>query len=182
MGLIKKGVFVIYLMLLTNCSQDLLEENLTFELLFDDSFQVVPDLSNDVTTKEYCVDIQTNFEVTLTGQNLTNQDIEAISLNEFKMEILDPQGESFNFLKSVFVYIETTDVPRLLIADRVNIAQNSINQLSLNLLDYDLKDYFLDQQVKLTFKLVTRNQPNNTCRVKFESVFEVDALIEEEGS
>ncbi len=121
-------------------------------------------------------DITTNSTSTFESNNTSKDLIDKIILKELKMEI-QTDGMTWDFLKSIELYISAEGLDEKKIAWLDNIPKEGLKTIDLNTSDDDLKEYIKKDTYKLRIKSVTREIISEDVKVKVHSVYFVDAKI-----
>lgn len=145
-----------------------------FKLNYDVDFTIesgnILNLPFDVFTPEVTTNSEGEFEA-----NDTRKDkVESIKLNFIDLEITAPQGETFSFLKHVYLYINADGLDEKRIAYKENI-DNSTSTISLDIEDVELADYIKKDSYSLRVESVTDEQLSQDVDVHADLQFQVKA-------
>lgn len=122
-------------------------------------------------------DIETNTEDEFAVNDTRKDLVEEITLKEAKLRILSPDGQNFDFLKTIRIYIRAEGLDEQLIAWKENIADGSGSELALNTSDEDLKVYIKKESFKLRFYVKTDQAITQDIKIEAYSRFFVDAKV-----
>ena len=131
------------------------------------------DIPFDVWTPE----ISTNSEETFQNKNTRTDLIEEIILTEMDMNTTSPEFQSFDFLKSVEVYIIAEGVEELKIAWYDDIPQTGLLTISLQTTDDNLEEYINKDKYRLRSRIVTRQLISASIEIEISNTFFVDAKL-----
>lgn len=127
----------------------------------------------DVNTPDIQTQTQDEFEGHNTGRNL----IESVKLKEIKLSVISPEGENFDFLKSIEVYISANGQQEIKAAWKNNLPDAGAKEISLDCPDTNLKNYLMSDKYKLRLKTTTGKVLNHDVQIKIANVFRVDAKV-----
>ncbi len=143
----------------------------TSDITINSSFYI--DVPFDVWTPNIPTNSETTFENNDTRTNL----IEQINLTNMSMNIKSPTSQTFDFLKSIEIYINADGVDEKKIAWIDDISQTGLTTIVLETGSDDLKDYIKKDSYTLRSHTVTRQLISNTTDIEIKSSFFVDAKI-----
>ncbi len=121
--------------------------------------------------------IPTNSDDLFSSNNTSSGLIEEIILTELKMNIASPESESFDFLRTIEVYISSDSINEVKIAWKENIPQTGLSSINLETSEDDLQGFIKSDVYKLRCRAVIRDQISDTVQIEFLSTFFVDALL-----
>jgi hypothetical protein len=93
------------------------------------------------------------------------------------MKITAPEGGTFDFLKSIKIYIKAEDLDEKLIAWKTDMADDGSTTITLDTADDNLKDYILKDSFQLRTETITDQVLTNDTDIEIDAVFWVDARI-----
>jgi hypothetical protein len=156
------------------CSCNAVDDLLTFNISNQASITIKStspiNLPSEIVTPEVTTNSSAEFENNNTKADL----VKDVKLSVLKLTISSPEGKTFTFIKSVHLYISTTD------SDEIELAyQDNINSSS-NMLDLICTDKKLDQYIKAgSYKIRTQVTLKETLTqditVKADMKFKVTA-------
>jgi len=97
----------------------------------------------------------------LENQGVEPGDIQDVSLTIFHIEATDPDGADLSFLDSVELYVESPDLPRVLVASANSFPAGQA-RVDFVLEDVDLTDYVVSQSLTLETDVTGRRPDANT--------------------
>ena len=121
--------------------------------------------------------IPTNSDEIFGNNNTSSGLIEEIILTEMKMNITSPSSQSFDFLKSIEIYIIANNLSEVKIAWKENIPQTGLSSIDLETSEDDLQEFIEQEVYKLRCRAVIREQISDTVQLEIFSTFFVDAQI-----
>ncbi|MEO8238250.1 MAG: hypothetical protein ABI793_10805 [Flavobacterium sp.] len=153
-----------------NVVDDLLSFNISNETSIVIKSNLPVNLPSEIVTPDVTTNSSSEFENNKTKASLVKE----VKLTSLKLTIDNPEGKTFTFLKSIHLYISTTD------SDEVELAyQDNIN-ISTNTIDLICTDKRLDQYIKAdSYKIRTQVTLKETLTqdvtVKADMKFKVTA-------
>lgn len=121
--------------------------------------------------------IPTNSETSFENNNTRTDLIEEIVLSEMIMNIISPDSQSFDFLKSIEIFISTDSTDEKKIAWNNDIPKTGLLSISLETTDDDLKDYIKKNGYIMRSRTVTRQLISVSTDIEIFSKFFVDATL-----
>jgi len=131
----------------------------------------------DIPFDIWTPDIPTNSETTFENNDTRTDLIEEITLTNLSMNITSPNTQTFDFLKTIEVYIDAEGIDEKKIAWLIDIPQTGLTTIILEITDDDLKDYIKKDEYKLRTHTVTRQLISKSTDIEIKSSFFVDAKI-----
>ncbi len=148
-----------------------------FNLKYDTDVTIKSTVVVNVPIDLFTPEITTNSETELSANNSHKNLVEQIKLKELTLKIESPEGQDFDFLNSIELYIKTDDLPEKKIAWKTDIPENGLTTLVLDTSDDDLKDYILEDSFQLRTKTKTDHLITQDTKIGIHAVFWVDAKI-----
>lgn len=127
----------------------------------------------DINTPDIETQSQDEFEGHNTGKNL----IQSIQLKELKITIVAPEGQDFDFLKSIEVYISAGEQQEVKVAWKNNLPDTQAKEILLDCSDANLKNYLMSDKYKLRLKTTTDKVLNHDVQIRIANIFRVDAKV-----
>ncbi|MDQ6469277.1 hypothetical protein RB619_01390 [Flavobacterium sp. LHD-80] len=125
---------------LTSC--DAVDDLLTFNISNETSIKIPStspiNLPSEIITPEVTTNSSAEFENNKTKASL----VKDVKLRSLKLSISDPSDKTFTFLKSVHLYISTTN------SDEIELAYQDNIMATTNVIDLICTDKKLDQYIK----------------------------------
>jgi hypothetical protein len=121
--------------------------------------------------------IPTNSDEIFGNNNTSSGLIEEIILTEMKMNITSPSSQSFDFLKSIEIYIIANNLSEVKIAWYDDIPQTGLSSINMETSEDDLQEFIEQEVYKLRCRAVIREQISDTVQLEIFSTFFVDAQI-----
>ncbi len=125
----------------------------------------------------YTPPVTTNSESELEVNDSRKDLVEAIKVKELKMKITSPPEQTFDFLKSIKIYINAEGLDEKLIAWKDNMTDDGATEIDLETSDDNLKDYILKDSFTLRTETVTDQVLTQDTEIEIDAVFWVDAKI-----
>lgn len=131
------------------------------------------DLPFDVSTPDQTTNSSYEFEINDTRK----ENIEKITLDDLKITITDPEGETFSFLKDMSVYISADGIPEKLIAYKYDIDNSIGAELKCDETKEDLQAYIKAESFVIRLETVTDEVISQDIDVNIYTNFFVDAKL-----
>lgn len=128
------------------------------------------------------IDIVTPETTTNTEGTYSNNDTEAKLVDEVTMTRLDlvinsPQNASFDFLRSIEVYLSSSSEPEVLVASKYDIPQSGLRSLELDTRGENLKAYLQENAFKIRVKTNMRQAVAYDISMTANETFHVKAKL-----
>lgn len=175
MKFIKRLFFLLVLCLFYSCeSGDIYKD---FEVDYAYTFQIpassMISLPLDLFGGERESNEETQFEINDTRKDL----LEEVFLKSFHIEILSPQGENFDFLKSVSFYLDAASLPEILVAEKDPVPDNVFNEINFSVGGENLADYLKADAFDIRANMVTDEERTQEIEVRAFATFDVRAKV-----
>jgi hypothetical protein len=121
--------------------------------------ELVGTLGFDGFTQMNIVDAQE-----LANQGVEPGDIQEVFLSALELTALSPDGSDLSFIESLDVYVESPNLPEVLVASQNNFPAGQAF-VTFDLEDVDLTEYVVSESLTL-FTDVTGNQPAEDTKVQ----------------
>ncbi|MDL2142031.1 MULTISPECIES: hypothetical protein [Flavobacterium] len=157
---------------LSSC--DAVDNLLTFTISNETSIQIKStspiNLPSEIITPDVTTNSSAEFENNKTKASL----VKDVKLKSLKLMITNPTDKTFTFLKSVHLYISTTDSDEIELAyqDNINASTNSIDLICT---DARLDQYIKADKYKIRTKVTLKETLTKDVTVKAEMKFRVTA-------
>ena len=163
------------ILIFSNCSK--IDEFTQFNLGYKSQITVSPTAGLNLPLNLFTPEMETNSESEF-SVNDTNKDlIEEILLEKLDMKITAPSDQTFDFLKSVAVYMEADGLAEIKIAEATDIPENIGAELSLTPAGNDLAEYIKKDAFNLRVNVITDKTINREVQIEVDSEFFVDAKL-----
>jgi len=159
---------------------DKLDELTKFDLPYDTTINIEASVDLpieagqiiDIPTPPITTNSEKQFEVNKTAKNL----IEEVKLTELTLKIKTPEDGSFDFMKSIELYIKAEGLEEKLVASASDIPKGT-KEVNLTVKDVDLTPYITGDEISFRTKTVTGQIVLDDMQIDLHSVFHVDAKI-----
>lgn len=159
-------------LLISSCSA--IDDLLTFTISNDTSITIKNsfpiNLPSEIITPEVTTNSSATFENNKTKSNL----VKDVKLKNLKLTIEDPKEKTFTFLKSIRLYISTTDSDEIELAYEDNINSTS-NTIDLICTDKNLDKYIKANSYRIRTKVTMKETVSQDITVKAVMKFTVTA-------
>ncbi|WP_316635520.1 hypothetical protein [uncultured Flavobacterium sp.] len=169
----KSIALILFLAVFLN-SCNTVDDLLTFTISNNTSIQIKStspiNLPSEIITPEVTTNSSAEFANNKTKASLV-KDVKLKSLN---LTITDPTDKTFTFLKSIHLYISTTDSDEIELAYQDNISATS-NTIDLVCTDAKLDQYIKADKYKIRTKVTLKETLTKDVTVKADMKFKVTA-------
>lgn len=157
---------------LTSC--DAVDDLLTFTISNNASIKIQStspiNLPSEIITPEVTTNSSAEFDNNKTKASL----VKDVKLRSLKLSISDPSDKTFTFLKSVHLYISTTNSDEIELAYQDNIMSTN-NTIDLICTDKKLDQYIKADSYKIRTKVTLKETLTKDVTIKAEMKFKVTA-------
>lgn len=157
---------------LTSC--DVVDDLLTFSISNEASIKINStspiNLPSEIITPEVTTNSSSEFENNKTKASL----VKDVKLRSLKLAISDPSDKTFTFLKSIHLYISTTESNEIELAYQDNISTTT-NAIDLICTDKRLDEYIKADSYKIRTKVTLKETLTKDVTVKANMKFRVTA-------
>ena len=160
-------------MLMTGCKKKLTQ----FYIYYNSTVIVQSAVGQAVPFNIYTPEMETNSEAEFESNNTRKDKIEPIFLDQLKMTITSPQGETFSFLNSVEIFISSPNNAEEKIAFKENIPSNIGSELACDLVSVDLQKFVKDDTFRVRVRTITDEVIPQDVEVNLYTNFFVDAKL-----
>lgn len=159
-------------LLLSSCNA--VDDLLTFTISNNASIQIKSTSPINLPSEIVTPDVTTNSSAEFKNNNTKASLVKDVKLKSLKLTITDPDGKTFTFLKSIHLYISTTDSDEIELAyqDNINSTANTIDLIST---DSRLDSYIKADQYKIRTKVTLKETLTKDVTVKADMKFNVTA-------
>ena len=157
---------------LTSC--DAVDDLLTFTISNNASIKIKStspiNLPSEIITPDVTTNSSAEFENNKTKANL----VKDVKIRSLKLSISDPSDKTFTFLKSIHLYVSTTNSDEIELAylDDINTSNNSIDLICT---DARLDQYIKADSYKIRTKVTLKETLTKDVTVKADMKFKVTA-------
>lgn len=166
--------FSLGLLLVTSCNE--LDKLTQFTIDYDSSVTIAKTAVIDLPVTVFTPDVDTKsdseFEINDTRKDL----VEQIILEQMKMTITSPDGQTFSFLDKIIVLIEADGLDEIVIAEK-DVPENVGNTLDLETTGQDVQKYIKKDAFRLYVKTITDEIISKDIDIDIRSKFFVNAKI-----
>ncbi len=173
----KKSVVFLLIIIISYGSCKEIDKLTHFYIENTSNITIEPTLFIDVPFDVWTPEIPTNSETAFENNGTRTDLIEEIVLTEMQMDITSPDSQSFDFLKSIEIFITAEGIEEKKIAWYDDIPSTGLISISLVTTDDDLKDYIKKDEYKLRSRTVTRQLISVSTDIEITNKFFVDATI-----
>jgi len=173
----KKLILILAVIILTYGSCKEIDKLTHFNMDYTSDITISSSFFVDIPFDIWTPDIPTNSTTTFENNDTRTDLIEEITLTNMSMTITSPATQTFDFLKTIEIYINAEGVDEKKIAWIENIPQTGLTKITLTTVDDDLKDYIKKDEYKLRSRTVTRQMISKSTDIEIKSSFFVDAKI-----
>lgn len=165
-----------YAFAISSCG-DAISKYTQFNLAYTSKITIPANLGINLPVDLFTPEMETNSEAEFEVNDTRKDLIEEILLEECKMKITSPNGQTFGFLNSIHLYLNADGLDEILIAKLENIPENIGNEIVLDVEGKDFKDYIKKDNFTLKAKTITDKITNRDVDISINTKFFVDAKI-----
>lgn len=159
-------------LLLTSCNS--VDDLLTFTISNETSIQIKSTSPINLPSEIITPDVTTNSSAEFSNNRTKASLVKDVKLKSLRLLITDPEGKTFTFLKSIHLYISTTDSDEIELAYQDNISSTS-NTIDLISTDAKLDQYIKADRYKIRTKVTLKETLSKDITVKADMKFRVTA-------
>lgn len=175
--IMKKILPLLFVLLITFAGCKALKKLTQFYVSYNTSVTVPSSLGIGSPVSFATPDVTTNSSQEFSGHNTDKNLINTINIEEMKLTIASPNTQTFDFMKDIEIYMSAGSLPKIMIASMYNIPQTGLTTLQLNVVGDDLKQYIIQDTIKISVKVTTRETVAQDTKIDAQSKFLVKAKI-----
>lgn len=157
---------------LSSC--DAVDDLLTFNISNEASIQIKSTSPINLPTEIIMPDVTTNSSAEFENNKTKASLVKDVKLRSLQLSITDPADKTFTFLKSVHLYISTTDSDEVELAYQDNI-MSTTNKIDLICTDKKLDQYIKAEKYKIRTQVTLKETLPKDVTVKADMTFKVTA-------
>ena len=155
-----------------------LNEKISFNIDYNSEATIPSIIGIDLPFEIPIPAISTNINSKLESKNSKKDLLNTAKLQELTISALNPKDQSFNFVKSIEVYIKADGLDEVKIAEKHDIPDNIGNELILDVnKDQDLSGYIKKDKFNLRVKATSRKVLLHSVKVNIYTLLEVTTNI-----
>lgn len=166
------AITLLFSLFLTSC--DAIEDLLSFTISNEASIQIKSTSPINLPTEIITPDVTTNSSSEFKNNKTEAGLVKDVKLKSLKLSITNPDGKTFTFLKSIHLYISTTDSDEIELAYQDNINETS-NMLDLISTNAKLDKYIKADKYKIRTQVTLKETLTKDVTVKADMKFGVTA-------
>jgi hypothetical protein len=160
-------------LLVTSCKKKLTSFSIDYTSLVVVQSSFGQALPFEVATTPIDSDSESEFE-----SNDTNKDhIKSIHLQELKLTISSPSGETFSFLKDIELFISSPSMDEKKVAFKNSIPNGVGKTLTCDIMTLDLQAFLMDETFKIRLKATTDETISEDVYIDVYTKYLVDAQL-----
>ncbi len=148
-----------------------------FDISYDTSFTISSSTGINLPTNIITPDIPSNSETQFEVNDTRKENIEEILLQELSLTITSPSNGTFNFLKTVRIFLNAEGLSEIKIANKENMTNTDSKTIQLDVVCVDLQEYIKKDNFSIRVETVTDEILSPDHEVDLNSVFFVDAKL-----
>ncbi len=153
---------------------DKLDDLLTFYINHDETIKIESNFPVGAVVPVTPVTVSTNSEESFKNNKTRSEMIKDVTLNKLTLTISDPQGENFNFLKGIEIYISNAEQGETKLAYLEEVPQN-VSTLTLQSTNAKLDDYIKGDTYTIRTKATLAKPVSQDVSIKADMRFKVTA-------
>ncbi|PAM95599.1 hypothetical protein B4N84_09300 [Flavobacterium sp. IR1] len=163
---------VFFSLFLTSCSA--VDDLLTFTISNETSIKIKSTSPLNLPIEVLTPDVTTNSSAEFSNNKTKANLVKDVKLKSLQLKLTDPEGKTFTFLKSIHLYISTTDSNEIELAYLDNISSNS-NTIDLISSNARLDEYVKADKYKIRTEVTIKETLTQDVTVKANMQFRVTA-------
>lgn len=169
-----KFIAIVLLLSLSLTSCDAVDDLLSFTISNEASIKIKSTSPINLPSEIITPDVTTNSSAEFQNNKTKASLVKDVKIRSLKLTISDPSDKTFTFLKSVHLYISTTDSDEIELAYQDNINSSS-NTIDLVCTDARLDQYIKADSYKIRTKVTLKETLTKDATVKANMNFRVTA-------
>ena len=165
-------ITLLFSVFITSC--DAVDDLLSFNISNSTSIKIQSNLPINLPSEIITPDVTTNSSAEFKNNKTKADLVKDVKIRSLKLTISDPSDKTFTFLKSIHLYISTTDSDEIELAYQDNINSTS-NTIDLICTDARLDQYIKADKYKIRTKVTLKETLSKDVTVKAEMKFRVTA-------
>lgn len=162
-----------YALFLLNCDDT--RPTVNFDMEYTSSVTIPSNSGINLPIDLRTPETTTNSEQQMQVNDTRKEYVREIKLENAELTIASPDGQDFDFLNEIKVYIKADGVEETLVAERSNIPEDGLTKLNLATADNDLSPYVLEESFTLRVEVVTDKTVFRDVTIDIYTVFDVRA-------
>ncbi|MCD9575741.1 hypothetical protein [Flavobacterium soyae] len=156
----------------TSCNA--VDDLLTFNISNETSIKIESTSPINLPTEIVTPDVTTNSSAEFENNKTKASLVKDVKIRSLKLSISDPSDKTFTFLKSIHLYISTTDSDEIELAYQDNINSSS-NTIDLICTDKKLDQYIKADSYKIRTQVTIKETLTKDVTIKADMTFKVTA-------
>lgn len=169
-----KFIAIAFLLSLSLTSCDAVDDLLTFTISNEASIKIKSSSPINLPSEIITPDVTTNSSAEFQNNKTKASLVKDVKIKSLKLTISDPSDKTFTFLKSIHLYISTTDSNEIELASQDNINSSS-NTIDLVCTDARLDQYIKADSYKIRTQVTLKETLTKDVTVKAKMNFKVTA-------
>ncbi len=148
-----------------------------FDMEYETQITIPSTIGVNLPLNLYSPNITTNSETVFDLHDTKARKVEKINLTSLNMNVANPVGKNFNFLKTLRLFITADDLPEIEVAWIVDHTDDDATSLNLSVIPDDLKDYIIKESFSLRAESVTDQIITHDYTINVLLTYWVDARV-----
>lgn len=166
------AITLLSLLFLTSC--DAVDDLLSFTISNETSIKIKSTSPLNLPTEIITPDVTTNSSAEFENNKTKASLVKDVKIRSLKISIADPSDKTFTFLKSIHLFISTTDSDEIELAYQDNI-NSSGNTIDLVCTDKKLDQYIKADKYKIRTQVTLKETLTKDVTIKADMKFRVTA-------
>jgi hypothetical protein len=172
----RTGIYLLCITLfLFSCAKE--KESSTFSYDFEDQFAFPATSTVNIAINRYSGNQSTDSENKFEDNDTKAELVQYINVDGISLGLLSPSTESFDFAKSIKIYIDAAGVDETLIASFTDIPEESSRALDLNVVDSDFQEFLKQDQIVFRINIENRRTVPQDITLKLDASFDARADV-----
>lgn len=160
----------VLLLLLAGCKR-----GINFDLNYSTSFTVPSSIGISVPVSLPTPDVETNSEQEFENNDTKTKWVQNIFLERLQATVINPANGDFDFLKSIYIYIDADGLDEIELASMDPVPANVGNTIVLTASGQDFAEYIKKDKYSLRAEVITDEAPLFDVTFDIDMTFDVTA-------
>ncbi len=168
---------LVMVLALAACNSELLNQATTFRYPSEVSFTIPSTPSIVQPLFLVSNDVQASSSQEFKNNNTSVNMVKNVALEKLSLSIVNPQQQTFRFLKSIKIFIVAEGLPEIEIASNENVPADAGQTLELTTTKANLDSYIKKDRYRLRNQVVLREPTTQNIDARANMVFKVTADV-----
>ena len=176
-SVMKKSIYLIIAFVVTITSCDTVDKLLTFKIKNEAEIVIPSTVGINTPISIPTPDVQTNSQQSFENNNTKKDLVKNVKLTSLVLQILEPEGQTFSFLKKITIYISAEGLPEKKLAYLDDIPVDAGKEITLIPTQENFDEYIKKDAFSIRTEAVTDKAFIHDIRINAKMEFTVTADI-----